>query len=70
MQTSELTLLTHTASKHIVTTEGENLTTGEQVNKPIRGTGEYTIPTALNSMHQKNENLIKLIKILGLCLEK
>lgn len=69
MQTSELTLLTHTASKHIITTEGENLTTGEQVDKPIRGTGTYTIPSALNSMHQQNENLIKIIKQLGLAIE-
>lgn len=32
-------------------------------------TGIFTIPLNLNAMHQQNENLIKLIKILGLCLE-
>lgn len=54
---------------YLVTTEGKNLTLGTQTNIPIRGTGEYTLPTTLNSMHQQNENIIELIKILNLALE-
>ena len=69
MPQSAQTLLTHTKSKHIVTTNGENLTTGEKTTKPIRGSGIYTIPSHINYFAQQNPNVIKLIKTLGLCLE-
>lgn len=70
MQQSKPILLTHTKSGCIVTTDGQNLTTGEQTDKPIRGKGEYTIPAALNAMCETNENLKELVLILGLAIER
>ena len=69
MQQSKPILLTHTKSGCIVTTDGQNLTTGEQTDKPIRGTGEYSIHKGLNAMADRNENLVKLIVQLGLTIE-
>jgi hypothetical protein len=70
MPTSKPIILTSKATLDIITTEGFNLTKNRQDEPPRRGTGEYTIPTTLNAMSQKNSNLIKLISILGLKLEK
>jgi len=70
MQQVTQTLLCHTKSRCIITTEGKNLTNGKTTVKPIRGTGKFTIPTALNHLAQRNENLIKLITLLKLGIEK
>ena len=69
MPTSKPTILRHTRTFELITTEGFNLTKGIQDEPPRSGTGEYTIPTILNAMSQRNENIIKLIVQLGLTLE-
>ena len=69
MPTSKQTILRHTRTFDLVTTDGFNLTKGIQDEPPRSGTGEYTIPTILNAMSQRNENIIKLIVQLGLTLE-
>ena len=69
MSTSKTTILRHTRTFDLVTTEGFNLTKNRQDEPPRSGTGEYTIPTILNAMSQRNENIIKLIVQLGLTLE-
>ena len=69
MSTSKTTILRHTRTFDLVTTEGFNLTKNRQDEPPRSGTGDYTIPTILNAMAQRNENLIKLIVQLGLTLE-
>jgi hypothetical protein len=69
MSTSKTIILTSTRTFDLVTTEGYNLTQDRQDEPPRSGTGEFTIPTTLNAMSQKNSNLIKLISILGLTLE-
>ena len=70
MPTSKTTILRHTRTLDLVTTEGFNLTKNKQDEPPRSGTGEYTIPTILNAMSERNENILKLISILGLKLEK
>ena len=71
MQTSELTLLRDKQTNEIAATKDGsiiwNITTRQTSTKD---TTAFVIPLSLNSMHQQNENLITLIKILGLCLEK
>ena len=69
MSTSKPTILRHTRTFDLVTKEGFNLTQNQQDEPPRSGTGEYTIPTILNAMAQRNENLIKLIVQLGLTIE-
>ena len=69
MPTSKPTILRHTRTFDLVTTEGFNLTQNRQDEPPRSGTGDYTIPTILNAMSQRNENIIKLIVQLGLTLE-
>jgi len=69
MPTSKTIILRHTRTFDLVTTEGYNLTQDRQDEPPRSGTGEFTIPTTLNAMSQRNENIIKLISILGLTLE-
>ena len=69
MQTSKPTILRHTRTLDLVTTDGFNLTKGIQDEPPRSGNGEFTIPTILNAMSQRNENIIKLISILGLTIE-
>ena len=69
MPTSKQTILRHTRTFELVTTEGFNLTKNRQDEPPRSGTGEYTIPTILNAMSERNENIIKLIVQLGLTLE-
>ena len=69
MPTSKTIILRHTRTFDIVTTEGFNLTKNRQDEPPRSGTGEYTIPTILNAMSERNENIIKLIVQLGLTLE-
>jgi hypothetical protein len=69
MPTSKTIILTSTRTFDLVTTEGYNLTQDRQDEPPRSGTGEFTIPTTLNAMSQRNENLIKLILQLGLTLE-
>ena len=69
MSTSKTTILRHTRTLDLVTTDGFNLTKNRQDEPPRSGTGEYTIPTILNAMSQRNENIIKLIVQLGLTLE-
>ena len=69
MSTSKTTILRHTRTLDLVTTDGFNLTKNKQDEPPRSGTGEYTIPTILNAMSERNENLIKLIVQLGLTLE-
>ena len=69
MPTSKPTILRHTRTLDLVTTEGFNLTKNRQDEPPRSGTGEYTIPTILNAMSQRNENIIKLIVQLGLTIE-
>ena len=69
MPTSKTTILRHTRTLDLVTTDGFNLTKNRQDEPPRSGNGEYTIPTILNAMAQRNENLIKLIVQLGLTLE-
>ena len=69
MPTSKTTILRHTRTLDLVTTEGFNLTKNKQDEPPRSGTGEYTIPTILNAMAERNENIIKLISILGLTIE-
>lgn len=69
MPTSKSIILTSKATLDIITKEGFNLTQNRQDEPPRSGTGEYTIPTILNAMLQRNENLIKLIVQLGLTLE-
>lgn len=69
MPTSKSIILTNKATLDIITTEGFNLTKNRQDEPPRSGTGEYTIPTILNAMSQRNENLMKLISILGLNIE-
>lgn len=69
MQQSKPIILTSTRTFDLVTTEGYNLTQDRQDKPPRSGTGEFTIPTTLNAMSQRNENIIKLISILGLTLE-
>jgi len=69
MPTSKPIILRNTRTFDLVTTEGFNLTQDRQDEPPRSGTGEYTIPTTLNAMSQQNENIIKLISILGLTLE-
>lgn len=69
MSTSKQTILRHTRTLDLVTTEGFNLTKNRQDEPPRSGTGEYTIPTILNAMSERNENILKLIVQLGLTLE-
>jgi len=69
MSTSKPIILTSTRTFDLITTQGFNLTQDRQDEPPRRGTGEYTIPTILNAMSQRNENIIKLIVQLGLTLE-
>jgi hypothetical protein len=69
MSTSKPIILRHTRTFDLVTTQGYNLTQNRQDEPPRSGTGEFTIPTTLNAMSQRNENLIKLIVQLGLTLE-
>ena len=69
MSTSKTIILTSTRTFDLVTTDGYNLTQDRQDEPPRSGNGEFTIPTTLNAMSQRNENLIKLISILGLTLE-
>lgn len=69
MPTSKQTILRHTRTFDLVTTDGFNLTKNRQDEPPRSGTGEYTIPTILNAMSQQNENILKLIVQLGLTLE-
>jgi hypothetical protein len=69
MSTSKTTILRHTRTLDLVTTEGFNLTKNRQDEPPRSGNGDYTIPTILNAMSQRNENIIKLISILGLTIE-
>ena len=69
MSTSKTIILRHTRTFDLVTTDGFNLTQNRQDEPPRSGTGEYSIPTTLNAMSQRNENLIKLIVQLGLTLE-
>jgi hypothetical protein len=69
MPTSKTIILRHTRTLDLVTTDGFNLTQDRQDEPPRSGTGEYTIPTTLNAMSQRNENIIKLIVQLGLTLE-
>ena len=69
MPTSKTIILRHTRTLDLVTTDGFNLTKNRQDEPPRSGTGEFTIPTILNAMSQRNENIIKLIVQLGLTLE-
>lgn len=69
MPTSKPIILTSKATLDIITTEGFNLTKNKQDEPPRSGTGEYTIPTILNAMAERNENLLKLIVQLGLTIE-
>jgi hypothetical protein len=69
MSTSKPIILRNTRTFDLVTTQGFNLTQDRQDEPPRSGNGEFTIPTTLNAMSQRNENLIKLISILGLTLE-
>lgn len=69
MPTSKPIILRNTRTFDLVTTKGYNLTQDRQDEPPRSGTGEYTIPTTLNAMSKRNENIIKLIYILGLTLE-
>ena len=69
MPTSKPIILRHTRTFDLVTTDGFNLTQNRQDEPPRSGNGEYTIPTTLNAMLQQNENLVKLISILGLTIE-
>ena len=69
MPTSKTIILRHTRTLDLVTTEGFNLTKNKQDEPPRSGTGDYTIPTILNAMAERNENIIKLISILGLTIE-
>jgi len=70
MSTSKPIILTSTRTFDLVTTDGYNLTQDRQDEPPRSGNGEYTIPTTLNAMSQRNENLIKLIVQLGLTIER
>jgi len=70
MSTSKPIILTSTRTFDLVTTEGYNLTKDRQDEPPRSGTGEFTIPTTLNAMSQRNENIIKLIVQLGLTIER
>ena len=70
MSTSKQIILTSTRTFDLVTTEGHNLTQDRQDEPPRSGTGEFTIPTTLNAMSQRNENIIKLIVQLGLTIER
>jgi len=70
MPTSKTIILTSTRTFELVTTQGYNLTKDRQDEPPRSGNGEYTIPTTLNAMSQRNENIIKLIVILGLTIEQ
>ena len=69
MPTSKTIILRHTRTLDLVTTEGFNLTQNRQDEPPRSGNGDYTIPTILNAMAQRNENILKLISILGLTIE-
>jgi hypothetical protein len=69
MPTSKPTILRHTRTFDLVTTDGFNLTKNRQDEPPRSGTGDYTIPTILNAMSERNENILKLIVQLGLTLE-
>ena len=69
MPTSKTIILRHTRTLDLVTTEGFNFTQNRQDEPPRSGTGDYTIPTILNAMAERNENIIKLIVQLGLILE-
>ena len=69
MPTSKTIILRHTRTLDLVTTEGFNLTKNKQDEPPRSGNGEYTIPTILNAMAERNENILKLISILGLTIE-
>ena len=69
MPTSKQTILRHTRTLDLVTTGGFNLTKNRQDEPPRSGNGEYTIPTILNAMSERNENILKLIVQLGLTLE-
>ena len=69
MPTSKTIILRHTRTLDLVTTDGFNLTKNKQDEPPRSGTGEFTIPTILNAMSQRNENILKLISILGLTIE-
>jgi hypothetical protein len=70
MSTSKTIILRHTRTFDLVTTEGYNLTQDRQDEPPRSGNGEFTIPTTLNAMAQRNENLVKLIVQLGLTIER
>ena len=69
MPTSKTIILRHTRTLDLVTTDGFNLTKNKQDEPPRSGTGEFTIPTILNAMSQRNENILKLVVQLGLTLE-
>jgi len=69
MSTSKPIILCHTRTFDLVTTNGFNLTKDRQDEPPRSGNGEFTIPTTLNAMSKRNENIIKLISILGLTIE-
>ena len=70
MSTSKPIILRNTRTFDLVTTQGYNLTKDRQDEPPRSGNGEYTIPTTLNEMSQRNEKLIKLIVQLGLTIER
>jgi len=70
MSTSKPIIITSTRTFDLVTTKGYNLTQDRQDEPPRSGNGEYTIPTTLNEMSQRNENIIKLIVQLGLTIER
>ena len=71
MQTSELTLLRDKQTNEIAATKDGsiiwNITTRQTSTKEPTA---FVIPLHLNAMHQQNEHLIKLIKQLGLEIEK
>ena len=75
MQQSAPTLLKSKLNGYIYTIDTEtntvtNITNGiEKVCTPEEIKATFVIPIRLNHFAQQNENLIKLIKILGLSLE-
>ena len=75
MQQSAPTLLKSKLNDYIYTIDTEtntvtNITNGvEKVCTPEEIKATFVIPIRLNHFAQQNENLIKLIKILGLSLD-
>ena len=75
MQQSAPTLLKSKLNGYIYTIDTEtntvtNITNGiEKVCTPDEIKATFVIPIRLNQLAQQNENLIKLIKILGLSLD-